>query len=164
MRSLGIIFAVTLAAGGTLDAATGYLPRVGPTSIRFLASIPRGARAELPPLRMTSKDSAPAPMPVGLNQFVPRNWDEIMAGESYGFYTNAADAVEVEGNPASPAAGDSAFTATGDTNAVLSPQAFMRFFVPSAKKPSVIVTTPDFTPAHPTTQTPGSSSATYSSP
>jgi hypothetical protein len=163
MRSFGIIFAVTLAAGGTLDAATGYLPRVGPTPIRFFKSIPRSDRAVLPPLRMTNKDSAPPTVLAALETFVPRNWDEIVAGQSYGFFTNSAATGEAAGNPASTS-GDSAFSATGDTNAVISPQMFMRFFVPSTRKPGVVVTTPDFTPAHPATQTPGSSSATYSSP
>lgn len=157
MRGLGIILAGTLGAGVALGGPAGYLPRVGPVSLRFQA--PRSVtRVELPPLQM--QDALPPltqtpdvvmsqptePDPIAL--------ESVAAGLSTA-PTNLLN--QALTNAPSPAAYFNI-----ENTGVLSPQMFLRFFTPAASGAGhevVVPVPPGFNPAQP--GQPVSSSATY---
>ena len=169
MRGLAIILSGLLGAGVTLSGSPGYLPKVGPTSLRFQTPASPSPRVPLPSLRM---DDTPS-------QLLPAQGKDTSAGQT----------PEPAGAPPSPVAGDSLSAQSNpltqptplnqastnsaappsgsdnDTRALLSPQMFLRFFLPSetnASRKAVIVAPPGFVPARPVPSP--SSSATYTAP
>lgn len=160
MRTNGFIF---IALGFTAAAMAGtasYLPSVGPVGLRFEPVYSDVIVATLPPPPPEASASAgpvtreetavelpveppPAPTnPATLMHDAPVALPEAVTGPA----TNALQAL---------------IGPMMDTNGVVAPQVFLRFFTPSPNglsREAVIVTPPGFNPAQPPTR---SSSATY---
>jgi len=158
MRGLGIILSGTLGASVALAGSAGYLPKVGPATMRFQA--PRSlARLELPPLQM--QDVLP---PIAQMLDVAASHPHESAADSLppetvdltAIPTNLLNQIPTIPPTLSP-------DSNRETNAVITPQMLLRFFTPPGTgRETVIVTPPGFSPARP--GQPASSSATYSSP
>lgn len=162
MRSFAVILLAVLGTGVALAGAAGYLPRIGPAALRVQPPASFAARANLPPLPMgdllgeplppTIETTAPPSASVEPARLAPETHEvgSALPGGADGATTDA---------PGSPPG------LPGATTPLISPQMLLRFFLPGEagnSREAVIVTPPVFSPARP--PTPGSSSATYTSP
>jgi hypothetical protein len=168
MRKNGFILIGLAGAAVALAGSPGYLPKVGPVALSFRTSVsstPSERAAVLPPLYVPPPVEAPnsesnsVPEPIGetaTNALSPSPMDQTPGG--------------IDLSASSPTnSNDQLIGSILDTNAIISPQVFLRYFTPSrpGAKPGVgteaiIVPPTDFNPAHPAM--PPSSSATYSQP
>lgn len=158
MRCLGIILSGTLGAGVALAGSAGYLPRVGPARLRFQPPRPV-ARVVLPPLQMPDALPPLAHIPDAASSQLTEPGPAALVSETRDLSASPTNLLnQASTNSPSP-------DLNSETNAVISPQMFLRFFTPSgtgAGREAVVVMPPGFNPAQP--GQPASSSATYTSP
>lgn len=168
MRKNGFILIGLAGAAVALAGPPGYLPKVGPVALYFrtgASSTPRERAAALPPLYVPPPVPPPTPVPVPAPE---------PAAETN---TNSASAPLMDSPPvvinlsaSSPTNSEPLIGGSStDTNAIISPQVFLRYFTPSrpGAKPGVgteaiVVPPTDFNPAQPPA-TPASR-ATYTQP
>jgi len=164
MRGLGIILSGTLAAGVAWAGSAGYLPAVGPARLRFQP--PQSvARVVLPPLQMQDPLPTPPQMPEAVTNQVAEPVPVVVTPQTLDLSAAPTNFLNrpLTNSPAPvpvPAPDD-----VSETDPVISPEVFLRFFTPAGAGPGsevVVPLPPGFNPAQP--RQPASSSATYNFP
>lgn len=163
MRTNGFIFIALGLTAVTMAGTPDYLPNVGPVGLQFAPARKSVVPVTLPalpaPPMVTTDDSASHPEPVTIPTGEP---DPEPAKQNL-----MANPPVVVLEPANAALTNAVGPLIGplvETNNVVTPQMFLRFFSPNPNGPSreaVIVAPPGFSPALPP---PASSTATYSQP
>lgn len=163
MRTNGFIFIALAFTAVGLAGQPGYLPNVGPITLRFEQK-PSVQKAKLPPLRQPEPPAA-EPLPEKIEP------SEVPTPQlpDPGLETNS-----MMQNPPGPLPGAMAGSQTNATTQLIgpimdnagtvTPQMFLRFFTPpqnGVSREAVLVAPPGFNPALPP---PPSSSATYTQP
>jgi hypothetical protein len=174
MRRNGFMLVGLASAAVALAGSPGYLPKVGPVALHFRTTVSHSASqraAALPPL-----DPPPPPASnAGETNAIPPDGPT----PDYGAATNSTGSALMEVPPvilelaASSATNTNApapLIGAADTNGVISPQIFLRYFTPrppggrpGAGTEAIIVPPTDFSPAQPAAAVPASR-ATYSQP
>jgi hypothetical protein len=162
MRTKGFICIVLGFAAVSLAGQPGYLPEVGPLPLRFQRSQPPTQAEVLPPILATTPHQDPSTSPEVVE--IPITAPDPFAANSTSLMQNPPVTIPdvtsgVATNLLGPLIGPLV-----ETNGVVSPQMFLRFFVPpqgGVSKEAVLVVPPGFSPAQPPAR---SSTATYSTP
>ena len=171
MRGLGIILPGILGVGVTVALASGYLPKGGPTALRFQIPVSLATRDVLPPLPMENAPSPPPPSQDEVPSVAQPPEPEIGAGPLVtdplpSALTNQVSLMPTNPIPPLPDSNlDTAAVGNSGTNTLISPQMLLRYFLsngPGDSREAIIVPPPIFNPARPAV--PASSSATYTSP
>jgi hypothetical protein len=166
MHRNGFIFIALIGAMAALAGPRGYLPKVGPVALRLPrpAVAPVAAETPTPPPAAPDTNAPmaatepppPAPAPESAPE-PPANPPSSLMQDPPVVMLSASTQPPVN-HLAEPLVGTST-----DTNALITPQMFLRFFGPAAARPgggsayeAVIVPPPNFIPAQPAVTLPSS--------
>lgn len=168
MRRNGFILIGMAGAAVALAGPPGYLPKVGPVALSFhtsVSSTPSERAAVLPPLHAPAPVETPATEPKAAPEPVSETTTNAVTSPLTDHPPLVIDlSASSPTNSIQPLIGSSS-----DTNAMISPQLFLRYFTPNraGAKPgpgteAIIVPPTDFNPAQP--PAPPASRATYNQP
>jgi hypothetical protein len=173
MHRNGFIFIALISAVAAVAGPRGYLPKVGPVALRLPRPAAPAVAAEAPPPPVAELP-APAPLPgteppptVALSESPP----EPPANPPSSLMQNPPVVLlAVASQPPTNVVTEPLVGSAVETNAMITPQMFLRFFGPAAAHPgggaayeAVIVPPPNFIPAQPAVALP-SSTVSYTQP
>lgn len=163
MRTNGFILILSTFTAAALAGTSSYLPGVGPVVLRFAKPVDRGHAVVLPPLPPAESPAAPAPE--SGEEITAQNPVEPPSQAPGTALMNNIPVVLPENLTPSPANPLQALISPmTETNGVITPQMFLRFFTPAAggaSREAIVIPPTGFNPAQPPTP---SSTATYSQP
>ena len=161
MRTNGFILIILGFTAGTVAGTANYLPSVGPVGLRFASKVEQSRVVTLPPPAAIQADPGPAPREDMVAE-IPVTPAAAASGSAlmHEIPVLLSDNLTNGPGPSQPGL----IGPMMDTNNVITPQMFLRFFTPApggVSREAIVVPPTDFNPALPPTR---SSTATYTQP